>query len=148
LPAAIEPRHPDGQPSWLADELNLRPEQRAQMDAIWAEAKGQSDKSFERRQGLDRERDQAIQELLTPAEWQAYDKIIEEFRAKRVELDKERGQVMHDANEKSLALLDDDQKQKWKAMRNLHDHRGPHGPGGPVDSTKANSAPTTREANQ
>jgi hypothetical protein len=130
----VETKAPTSQPSWLADELQLQPEQREKMDALWTATKAINAKSFERRQALDRERDQAIQQLLTPAEWMAYDKIIEDFRTKRAALDKERHQLMDETNEKSMALLNDDQKHKWEELRNW---RGPHGAG-----------PTTRQTNQ
>jgi hypothetical protein len=127
----MQARSHGGPPSWLADQLDLRPDQRQQMDAIWAETSPKIEKTFEERQALDRERDQTIQELLTPAEWAAYDKIVEDFRAKRSALDKERHQLVQDANEKSEALLDDVQKQKWESFRSAHDHdwHGPHAQG-------------------
>jgi Spy/CpxP family protein refolding chaperone len=125
----IQAKTAGGSPSWLADQLNLRPDQRQQMDAIWAETGPRIQKSFDDRQSLDREREQKIQELLTPAEWTAYDKIVEDFRAKRAVLDKGRHQLVMDANAKSVALLDDAQKQKWEELRELHEHdwHGPHG---------------------
>ena len=133
-----------GSPSWLADQLNLRPDQRQQMDAIWGETGPKIQKSFEMRQELDRERDQTIQELLTPAEWTAYDKIVEDFRAKRATLDKDRHQLVMDANAKSMALLDDVQKKKWEELRELHMHdwHGPHGRGTPAGPATQPS-PTT-----
>jgi len=140
---AMEAPHPAAggpPPSWLADQLDLRAEQRRQMDAIWADTKQQIDKAFERRQQLDRERDQAIQELLTPAEWQAYGKIMEDFHNRRMEFDKQRRQLIHDANERSQALLDDGQKKKWEALRNAHDHAW-HGPRG-----QENQRPATMPA--
>src|SRR3954463_2073788 len=63
------------QPSWLADQLNLTPEQRQQMDGIWANVEQQMDQKLERRHGLDRERDQAIEDLLGPEQWQAYGRL-------------------------------------------------------------------------
>jgi hypothetical protein len=139
----IETKPPGGSPSWLADQLDLRPEQRQQMDAIWDETRPKIEKSFERRQSLDRERDQTIQELLTPAEWTAYDKIIEDFRAKRAALDKDRHQLVLDANEKSVALLDGAQKQKWEALRNAHEHEWHGRFAGPT----TRPGPATRETN-
>ncbi|HSV15480.1 MAG TPA: Spy/CpxP family protein refolding chaperone [Tepidisphaeraceae bacterium] len=113
------------QPSWLADQLDLTPEQRQQMDAIWANVKQQMDQKLERRHALDRERDQAIEDLLGPEQWQAYGRLIDEFRAKRAEIDKDRMNLIHDANDRSRALLSDVQKQRWDQMRQArHDHGG------------------------
>ncbi len=122
-------------PSWLADELNLTPDQRKQMDAIWADAKPKMDKLFERRQELDRERDQAIQDLLTPAEWTAYGKIMDDFHSRRADCEKQRLDLMQDASAHSRALLSDSQLQKWDALRNSRSWRGPRGPENQRSST-------------
>ncbi len=130
--------HGPGNPSWLADQLNLTPEQRQQMDAVWADTKQKIDKTVERRRLLDRERDQAIEDLLGPEQWAAYGKLIDEFRAHRADLDKERAAILHQANESSQALLTDDQKQKWDSLRQSRPHdRGhwPHGDGAQRSTT-------------
>ncbi|HEY8666259.1 MAG TPA: hypothetical protein VIL86_06325 [Tepidisphaeraceae bacterium] len=127
LPATVPA---EKQPSWLADQLNLNPEQRQQMDAIWAETKQKMAKSFERRRGLEKERDQAVVALLTPEQAAEYDEIQEEYRERRAAMDKERGELIREAEERSRALLDDSQKKRWetmtKAMRERH-NRGPAG---------------------
>src|SRR5947209_3696419 len=103
LPAGAALRPADKSPSWLADQLQLTPAQRQQMDAIWADMKQKNDQKIERRRALDHERDQAIEELLGPEQWAAYGRLMDEFRLKRAEVDKERENLFHDANERSLA---------------------------------------------
>jgi Spy/CpxP family protein refolding chaperone len=121
------------QPSWLADQLDLSAEQRQQMDAIWADVNPKIDQNWERHRSLDHERDRAIQDLLTPEQWTAYGKIFDEFRARQTELHNEREKLVHDAEARSRALLNDSQRQKLDAMRdamkNSHMRHGPRGPG-------------------
>lgn len=130
--APVVERSADHQPSWLADQLELTTQQRQQMDAIWADTKQKLDKAGERRAELDRDREQAVLAMLTPAQQKSYQKIIADFRARRTELEKERHDLIHDADQRSEALLNPDQKTRWEQLRN--NRHGPHGephPGGP-----------------
>ena len=127
LPAAVPPTRGDP-PSWLADQLNLTADQHQRMDAIWAETKQKMDHAFDGRHTLDKEREQAIRALLTPEQKTAYDKIQSDFRAKRGDAERERDRLIHDAVERSRALLDDGQKKKWDVLtKEMHEHHGPHG---------------------
>ncbi len=54
--------------------------------------------------------------LLNDGQRAAYDKINEEFRARREELNKQRDALIADANARSRALLDDSQKAKWDIL--------------------------------
>lgn len=121
LPGAVTPE--GRSPSWLADQLNLTSEQRQQMDAIWAEAKQKLDQKVERRRSLDHERDQAIADLLGPEQWAAYGRLVDDFRAKRNEVDKERFALIRDANERSRALLAEGQRKTWDQIRQSHRER-------------------------
>lgn len=124
---------PEGKsPSWLADQLDLTPQQRQQMDGIWAETKQKVEQKSERRRALDQERDQAIADLLGPEQWAAYGRLVDEFRAKRNEADKERSMLIRDADERSRALLGEAQRQKWDQMRQSHREREREGRGGGV----------------
>jgi Spy/CpxP family protein refolding chaperone len=139
-------------PSALHDQLGLNAEQRQQMDAIWTDV-WKNGNSFDRRRQLDRERDQAIQALLTPEQKTQYDAIQEANRAKRSELDKEREKLIAEANEKSRALLTDEQKKKWDELtKEMREHRGPGGPRGRDHGPDrmgpgGNDRPSTRPAN-
>lgn len=118
-------------PSWLADQLDLTTDQRKQMDAIWAETKQKIGKTFEKRRAIDKQRDQAIMALLTPEQKRAYEGILDSARAQRATLDKEREAAVREANERSRALLDDRQKQRWETLTQQmreHDRHGWRGP--------------------
>ena len=134
-------------PNWLVDQLDLTAEQRQQMDVIWADTKQKMDQKAERRRVLDHERDQAIADLLGPEQWAAYGRLVDEFRQKRAEVDKERFALVHDANDRSRALLTEEQKAKWDQIRQSHhDGRGGGGGGDWRRMHAGGSGSTTRPA--
>jgi hypothetical protein len=129
------------QRSWLADQLGLRPDQRQQMDAIWKQTWPQMEKTFEARRDLDKQRDQAIQALLDPQQRIAYQKTLDEFRARREDLFKQRNQLMQDANAQSRALLDEDQQKVWDVLtKQMRDRHGFHTTTGPATEPTGESA--------
>jgi len=112
------------------DQLELNADQQKQMDKIWNDARQQMHELFEHRHDLDKQRDQEMRALLTPAQSASFDKIEQEYRASRAQLDKQRDSLLSDANGRSRALLDPAQVQKWdilaKDMQNRR-WRGPMG---------------------
>jgi hypothetical protein len=138
----LVPTPPDKHPSWVAKELDLTAEQQQQMDAIWSETRQKMGNTFEQRRSLDRQRDQEVADLLStdPKMKAAYDKIMTDARQQRSDLDKVREKLVKDAEERSRALLSEDQKKRWDAMpRGPRDH-GPRG-GGP-NSTNPSTRPS------
>src|SRR5881392_1964228 len=69
LPQSHEPR------SWMADELNLSPEQRDQMRTIWQDVSKNRQSDWEKRQQLDKERRDAVLSLLSEEQKAKYDQI-------------------------------------------------------------------------
>src|SRR3569623_1083241 len=63
--------------SWLAEELNLTPSQSEEMKTIWSDVSRPSQGGFERRRQLQRERDDAVQALLTDEQKTAYAAVLE-----------------------------------------------------------------------
>ncbi len=138
LPERIGP--PDRPPSWLADQLDLSPEQRQQMDAIWADTRKQMGEGMKARHELDQQREQSIVALLTPTQQGEYQRINEEFRRKRSELDRKREALIHQAEERSRALLNPDQLKAWESVTQQWRRR--HGPRrGPARTTQPSSRP-------
>jgi Spy/CpxP family protein refolding chaperone len=123
---------PTTQPSqqpWWAAQLDLTAQQRQQIDAIWAEAKPKVAETFDRRRALDRKREEAVEDLLGPAQYAAYEKIFDDFYAQRADIDKDRQKLIHDAEDRTKALLNDTQLKQLEAL-GPHEGRGPHGLGG------------------
>jgi len=115
-------------PSWLDDQLNLNSEQRQQIDAIWADVRLKISKSYEKRHELDNQRTDSVTRLLTADQKVAYDKLIADYRNQRAQVDKDRLALLHDANERSRALLTDSQRQTWDVIsKGEHERRGPRG---------------------
>jgi len=122
--------HPATQPSqqpWWAAQLDLTASQRQQMDAIWAETKPKVEETFDRRRQLDRKREEAVEDLIGP-QYPAYEKIYDDYYAQRMEIDKERQKLIHDAEDRTKALLNDSQLKKLEAL-GPHDFHIPHGNG-------------------
>jgi Spy/CpxP family protein refolding chaperone len=131
--------HPATQPAqpqpWWAPSLDLTAAQRQQMDAIWADTKPKVDETFERRRQLDGKREDAIESLLGPMQYAAYEKIITDFSTQRSEIDDERRKLIRDAEDRTRALLTDAQLKKLDALGPQHEGpregrgRGLGGPG-------------------
>jgi Spy/CpxP family protein refolding chaperone len=125
------PPRGDHDRGWFQDQLSLSPDQRKNMDGIWADVRQQVDKLNDQRHSVDKDRDSAIRALLTAEQLTAYDKLFADTHAKHAELDKQREAIFQAANAKSRALLSAEQQVKWDAMqKDMHDHHGPGGPGG------------------
>jgi hypothetical protein len=137
---------PDSSPSWLADQLNLTQEQRQKMDAIWAEARKELGDGMKARRDLEKQQADAIVALLTPAQKSDYDQIVQNFRDKREKLDRKRELMIHDAEVRSRALLNDRQAKTWDEVnqrwRQRHQHGGRHGSQG---TTRPSSQPATQQ---
>jgi Spy/CpxP family protein refolding chaperone len=133
LAAEVPPPPPDHTPSWLADQLNLSADQQQKMDAIWADVKQQMNGEGDKHRELDRERDDAIRDLLSDDQWLDYQEIYGIYRQKRQEMEKARDALIKSAEDRSRNLLNDSQKSRWDQLaKDMHAHHpgGPgHGPG-------------------
>ena len=137
----VAPRTSGGGPSWVADELQLNSQQRQQMDAVWADTRQKIGKTFEQRHNLEKQRDAAVQNLLTTEQKASYESIMNTFRSQRSDLDQQRDKLIHSAEERSRALLDETQKTRFDELTRQMHNRHHHGPGG-------DSSPTSSPATQ
>jgi Spy/CpxP family protein refolding chaperone len=125
-------RRPTTQPSqqpWWAAQLDLTTSQRTQMDAIWADVKPKVDETFDRRRQLERKREEALEDLMGPTQYAAYEKIFKDFYAQRADIDSDRQKLIHDAEERTKALLSDTQLKQLEAL-GPHEFHIPRGGGG------------------
>ena len=128
LPAATQPV--DKPHGWFDEQLNLSADQRKQMDAIWGEVRQNVGKTFEGRSALDKDRDQAIMNLLNDDQKKQYAAIYDNYRTKRAEMDKQRDKLFADANARSRAILDEEQQKRWDALaKERHGWPGPRSRG-------------------
>ena len=143
LPASIgAPQPPTEQHTsrdreWLPSQLNLRPEQKTQMDAIWNDMHKQMWKSFGDRRALEKERDETQRALLTDEQRAAWDKIRTDYKARIDAINPDRAALVQAAEQNTRNILDPDQQKRWdELMKQTHErHHGPPGsPGGPGPS--------------
>jgi len=118
-------------PSWLADQLDLTADQQQKMDAIWADVKQQMSKDWDKHRDLDRQRDEAVRDLLSDDQLVQYEAIYDAYRVKRAEMERTRDTLIKSAEERSRELLTDSQKVRWDQLaKDMHTHHpGPGGPG-------------------
>jgi len=99
------------------------------MDAIWNQTGQQIEKTFESRRDDEKAWELAVEGLLTPQQQADYEELNQEFRDKRDARFKERDRLVQDANDRSRAILDDDQQKKWDVLSKEMQARH-HGPAG------------------
>jgi Spy/CpxP family protein refolding chaperone len=106
----------DRRGNWLADQLKLTADQHQKMDEIWNETSQQIEKTFQGRRDDEKAWEQAVLGLLTPQQQADYEELNQEFRDRRDERFKDRDRLVQVANDRSRALLDDDQQKKWDVL--------------------------------
>jgi hypothetical protein len=149
IPLAVTPTtHPSHEhrpPFAGVGGLNLTVIQQAEIDHIWQNTRSTLEPLMEEERAIEPDRDAAIRKLFTPDQLAAYNKIIQDFKDKRSDLDKERKTALDDANAKTRALLDEGQQKIWDEWIKQSHGRG-RGPGGPHMGARAtsNMAATTQ----
>ncbi|MEX0775570.1 MAG: Spy/CpxP family protein refolding chaperone [Phycisphaeraceae bacterium] len=108
--------------SWLTRELDLTPQQQEQMSKIWdAVGRGRDD---DQRRDLQRQRDQAIRDLVPPERQEEMTRILEIYAEQTAELSKQRRAVFDQAVEQTKAILTDAQRTKYEElMARRHERR-------------------------
>lgn len=103
--------------SWLTDELHLTDAQKEQMRQIWSDMlRGPGPRHFDQRRQAARERDEAIAKLIMPQQKSAYDAIIEKYNQDVTQLSKDRETAYKLAVEKTKAILNPQQREKYEKM--------------------------------
>ena len=108
---------------WLAP-LNLEPEQKKKIKEIWSEAmKTNSWQSQrEKREAIQRERDDALKALILPEQTQRYEEIMRVGKEKLAAVALENKKLMDDAYERTKALLNEAQLVKYDELRQKRHH--------------------------
>jgi Spy/CpxP family protein refolding chaperone len=117
--------------SWLTDQLNLTPEQSQQMKAVWENVRGSSKPRNDARMQYRKERDDALQALLTPEQKAAYAKLVEHYNAEIAELNRQQEAEFQAAAERTKKILNEQQRARYDELLKKGFRGGPGGPGGP-----------------
>jgi len=110
------PEPPERGPSWLAGELNLSPEQRQSMLTIWGGLNNANSEDGDRRRELVRQRNEAIRKLIPEDQQHLLAQINEEHNRQMSELSNQRRRRFEEAVEKTKAMLNADQRQKYERI--------------------------------
>lgn len=137
-----QPSERGGGPSFLTAELNLSKSQQEEMMKIWGGMmdRGQWQKDAEQRRNYQKQRDDAIRQLI-PAEKRAeVDKINEAYSAQMTEMGEQRKKTFESAVEKTKAILSPEQREKYEEFLKKRSE-GRRGPGGGSPSTAPGMGP-------
>jgi len=103
--------------SHLADELNLTSEQSEKMRKIWSEVMGKlRQRRREKREAIRKERDEAVQNLLSEEQKEKYEEIMKRYAAQSESLSKEGKQAFEEAVSRTKELLTEPQRRKYEEM--------------------------------
>jgi Spy/CpxP family protein refolding chaperone len=144
---AVAPPAPGVEPTPLAQELGLSPDQQAQMRGIWETVRGRVHGSFEEAQRLQKQRDEALVALLNDEQKAKFQRIARDFADRFDKLSHERKTTFDEAVAKTRRLLNDEQRQKYDEI--LKKRVGPagergYGGGGGGEPVQAVGATTRR----
>jgi len=124
--AGATPPVPDRNGSWLSHTLGLTEEQETQMEAIWSREDSGDDSRVSMRT-LYEERNEAIRELMPPAQQEELDRIYEAFEEKKAAHSEAR-RARHEENvAKTMAILTPEQQKHYEEVLSKFGRRGPKG---------------------
>ncbi len=122
----MPPPPPDGERSVLKYELGLSDEQAEKMKGIWSEwIKTGGSRHGDARRTVQKEREDAVVALLTPEQKKEYEKIAVKYNERMNQLGKERDAAFQQAVEKTKAILNDKQREKYEVLMKKGFRGGP-----------------------
>ncbi|HEY7117243.1 MAG TPA: Spy/CpxP family protein refolding chaperone [Tepidisphaeraceae bacterium] len=126
------PQHPPSPEAFLVEQLGLTDAQQKQMREIWSRTlENAGPPPFGQFDRLNKEREQAIRDLLSDDQKAQYDRIAREYSARMEEIHKQSRAKFKEAEEQTKALLTPEQLQKYEEILKRGRDHGPGGPGGP-----------------
>lgn len=108
---------PRGPGSWIAQQLSLTPDQQKQMKDIWSEVSHRGGREARDKRGqIRREQEEAIAKLVREEDKAAYQKIVDDAKAKIDALEAEGKRSFENAVIKTKAILNADQLKKYEGI--------------------------------
>jgi uncharacterized membrane protein len=136
-PTTRRGRGPEG---WLAQQLELTPDQVKQLESIWSDTARRGNRDhMQKRMQIRKDRDDAIVQLMADSpQRDAYQKILDEYAARNEKLEAEWRSAFQQAVENTKAMLSPPQREKYEALLARQDwgpdrdrgDRGERGPSG------------------
>src|SRR4051812_26998845 len=102
--------------SALAQELHLSTQQTEQMRQTWESVREKVRLSYESADRLNRQRDEAIQAMLTPEQKAKFEKLTQDFADRFIALRKDRDSAFSKAVEETRKILSDEQRKKYDEL--------------------------------
>ncbi len=121
--AGEKPPPPRDKGSWLSHELQLSPEQKAQMESIWSKEAMGDDRSKVR--DLYDARNNEVRAILTEEQKKTFDEIYRVSEEKREAVYAERRARHQKAVDDTMAILNPEQQEKYKKIVEDLEKRGP-----------------------
>jgi len=122
--AAASQRH-TADPSYLAARLNLTADQQKQMECIWSDALTKAPDMPARVHDLDVARDAAVEKDLSPEQRTTFEQLEAERDSQVTALRAERDKILHDAQDKTRAILTPDQTKIFDQIIKESGHFSP-----------------------
>jgi len=108
---------PSGPTAWLRTELSLSPEQEEQLKRIWSETAHRGGREQdERRRQFRKERDDAIQALIRPADKETYEQITKAYADRNAAMEKEWRASFQAAVERTKQILTPEQRRRYEEL--------------------------------
>lgn len=110
--------------SWLSHELQLSPDQKTQMEAIWSKEAMGDDRARVRE--LYDQRNNEVRAILSEDQKKTFDEIYRVSEEKREAVYSERRLRHQKAVDETMAILDPKQQEKYRKIVEDLDKRGPN----------------------
>jgi Spy/CpxP family protein refolding chaperone len=136
---------PSSHASWMIRELDLTPQQAAQMRQIWSQLVHHGGPAHEEHRGqIRQERKKAIEALIPAQKMSQYQQIQDNYVAEMAALHRESQASYQDAVEKTKAILTPEQRKKYDDFLSRHQTGRDHESEKPRGNTHATSRPASQ----
>ena len=128
----------------LAEQLQLTPDQRVQIQQIWEAVRQEGDESYRQAQALDQHRQDELIKLLTKEQLEQYQKIYSDYQDRYTRVTAKREAAFQQAIDKTKQLLTESQREKYEALLSTRIPKQNYG--GEILRPAAPAPPTTKPA--
>lgn len=114
----------------LAGALDLSPDQHAQLEGIWSEVRPpEGPRREDIRRELTRRRGEEIRSMLTEEQKRRFEEISRKYHEQGKQMHQERQRKAEEARRRTMEILTEPQRRKYKSILERRRHRGRNNPG-------------------